>query len=236
MLVPIMWIQNAAHSVLWICINIVFFHVPVISNVKGVVAFSRVMYLDAHVKPPPLFDVNETTLSVEPENNIIYLPMIYINHFNVTSFSVCRGSWSTRREGEKNIYKYIYVYKVIWHCAVHKSDISIFFFPSAFMPGSDVIKDPGADLNSGPQKKEKKKKKKQVLKVLSLYSVAQWGIEPGRAAFLFTGLTPIAVPDQYVRGRLQREVSLLSLHATLLGSLNKNSQSDLFTYTERNRN
>ena len=27
------------------------------------------------------------------------------------------------------------------------------------MPGSDVIKDPGADLNSGPQKKGKKKKK-----------------------------------------------------------------------------
>lgn len=130
MLVPIMWIQNAAHSVLWICINIVFFHVPVISNVRGVVAFGRVMYLDAHVRPPPLFDVNATTLSVEPEINIIYLPVIYINHSNVTSFSVCRGRWSTSRErGEKRMYKYIYIYKVIWHCAVHKSDISNFFFP-----------------------------------------------------------------------------------------------------------
>lgn len=110
MLVPIMWIQNAAHSVLWICINIVFFHVPVISNVRGVVAFGRVMYLDAHVKPPPLFDVSATTLSMEPENNIIYLPVIYRNHFNITSFSVCRGRWSTRREGGGNVFINTYTY------------------------------------------------------------------------------------------------------------------------------
>lgn len=71
-----MWIQNAAHSVLWICINIVFFHVPVISNVKGIIAFSWEMYLDAHVKPLSLFDVNKTTLSKEPENSTIYLPLI----------------------------------------------------------------------------------------------------------------------------------------------------------------
>lgn len=55
-----MWIQNAAHSVLWICINIVFFHVQVILNVKKVLLLSAgEMYLDAHVKPPPLFDVNK---------------------------------------------------------------------------------------------------------------------------------------------------------------------------------
>lgn len=57
-----------------------------------------------------------------------------------------------------------------------------------------------------------------------------------QSSTLFTGLTPIAIPDQYVRGGLQREVSLLSMHAPLRRSVNKNSQSDLFTNTEWNRN
>lgn len=43
---------------------------------------------------------------------------------------------------------------------------------------------------------------------------------------------PIATPDRYVRGRVRREVSLLSVHGDLLGSANKNSQSDLFTFSE----
>lgn len=52
---------------------------------------------------------------------------------------------------------------------------------------------------------------------------------------LFTEPRPIAIPDRYVRGRLQPQVSPLSPHATLLGSSNKSSQSDLFTYTEWNK-
>lgn len=56
------------------------------------------------------------------------------------------------------------------------------------------------------------------------------------SSILVTGRAPIAIPDQYVRGRLQWEVSLLIEQATLLGSENKNSQSDIFTYTEQNKN
>lgn len=63
MLVPLMWIQNAAHFVPSICINIVFFMFRLFQCLRGFLLLSMVYYPDAHVKPLPLPDTRKSSMS-----------------------------------------------------------------------------------------------------------------------------------------------------------------------------
>lgn len=134
--IAIMWIQKVAHSVLNLYKHCLF-SCSRILNVNEMVASSRDMYLDAHVKPLLLTDVNKWFWVKSRRTTLFICPWFYKHQIRRSSRSAGEAATHNIKLTERGVKKKIKtdIYIVISEGAVYKGAIFNFSLPT-----SDVIR------------------------------------------------------------------------------------------------
>lgn len=147
--IAIMWIQKVSHSVLNLYKHCLFSCSRVL-NVNGMVDSSRDMYLDAHVKPVLLTDVNKWFWVKSRKTTLFICPWFYKHQIRRSSRSAGEAATHNMKLTERGGRKEKQIYTLSFQkVQFTKVPFSIFFFLPVTSLGL------GFELNSSPQKSAK---------------------------------------------------------------------------------